>query len=164
MSTLFTQTYHMHLAQLPSGSIDICHYPCNSKMGPSRNNKILYFSSPASSCRQQQLIQPISITPWPIRNQTFIEQNNELRVTWSTISADLGISGRGRQRSLQEEFKRPSWHSCTWPPPKRHSQTKATSEILTNQRLIRKTEGKAKILQEMPKITVQASTKMQMPL
>ena len=146
MSPLFTQTYHMHLAQLPSGSIDIFHYPCNSKMGPSRNNKILYFSSPASSCRQQRQIQPISMTPQPIRNHTFIELNNELRVTWSTKSVDLGISDRGRQQSLQEEFRRHSWNACEWPPPIRHSHTKATIEILTNQRLIRKSEGKAKIL------------------
>ena len=81
-----------------------------------------------------------------LRNHTFIELNNDLRVTWSTKSVDLGISDRGRQQSLQEAFRRHSWHSCEWPPPKRHSHTKATIEILTNQRLIRKSEGKAKIL------------------
>ena len=76
----------------------------------------------------------------------------------------LGISGRGRQRSLQEEFRRHTLHACEWPPPKRHSHTKATSKILTNLRLLRKSEGKAKILQEMPRMAVQESTKMQMPL
>ena len=124
----------MHLAQLPSGSIDICHYPCNSKMGPSRNNKILY--------------------------HTFIELNNDLRVTWSTKSVDLDISDRGRQQSLQEAFRRHSWNACEWPPPKRHSHTKATIEILTNQRLSRKSEGKAKILQEMLMPLYRATQKM----
>ena len=34
----------------------------------------------------------------------------------------------------------------------------------TNQRLIRRSEGKAKILQEMPKMAAQASKKMHVPL
>ena len=42
--------------------------------------------------------------------------------------------------------------------------TEATSGIFTNQRLVRKSEGKAKVLQEMSNRAVQASKKMQMPL
>ena len=42
--------------------------------------------------------------------------------------------------------------------------TEATSGIFINQRLVRRNEGKAKVLQEMPNMAVQASKKMQMPL
>jgi len=41
MSTLSTKTYCMHLAQLPSDSVDMYHYPCNSQMGSWGNNNIL---------------------------------------------------------------------------------------------------------------------------
>ena len=46
-------------------------------------------------------------------------------------------------------------HSYEPPPPKRHKE--ATSGIFTNQRLTRKSEGKAKILQKCKKKTGHSS-------
>ena len=42
--------------------------------------------------------------------------------------------------------------------------TEATSGIFTNQRLVRKSEGKTKALQQMPNMAVRAGKKIQMPL
>ena len=60
----------------------------------------------------------------------------------------------GRHISLEEEG---GIHSI---PATGHHHTKATSGTFINQ----KSEGKAKILQEMPKMAAQASKKMHVPL
>lgn len=71
--------------------------------------------------------------------------------------------GKARKTSLEEEG---GIHGIpvTGQHPKWHHHTKAARRTFTNQRLIRNSEGKAKILQEMPKMAAQASKKMHVPL